>query len=116
MHGSSSVPQELLEQINKYGGNIKETYGVPLWAIKEGIEAGVRKVNVDTDLRLAVTATIRKVFHDEPSAFDPRKYLGPARDAMKAVIIKRYETFGSAGHAYDYTPKTLDEMKAFYTQ
>jgi len=86
MHGSSSVPQEIVAQINQYGGAIPETYGVPLWAIKEGIDAGVRKVNVDTDLRLAVTATIRKVFHDEPAAFDPRKYLSPSRDAMQKVI------------------------------
>jgi len=114
MHGSSSVPQELIAQINKYGGDIKKTYGVPLWAIKEGIDAGVRKVNVDTDLRLAVTATIRKVFHDDPTAFDPRKYLGPAREAMKAVIIERYKTFGSAGHAYDYEPITIEDMKSFY--
>jgi len=114
MHGSSSVPQELIAQINKYGGDIKKTYGVPLWAIKEGIDAGVRKVNVDTDLRLAVTATIRKVFHDDPTAFDPRKYLGPAREAMKAVIIERYKTFGSAGHAYDYKPVAIEDMKSFY--
>ena len=116
MHGSSSVPQELIAQINQYGGDIKEAYGVPLWAIKEGIAAGVRKVNVDTDLRLAVTATIRKIFHDTPEAFDPRKYLGPARDAMKTIIIERYNTFGSAGHAYDYEPKTLEDMKIFYEE
>ena len=110
MHGSSSVPQEIVAQINQYGGAIPETYGVPLWAIKEGIDAGVRKVNVDTDLRLAVTATIRKVFHDEPAAFDPRKYLSPSRDAMQKVIVERYNTFGSAGHAFDYEPMTLEAV------
>jgi len=116
MHGSSSVPQELIAQINQYGGNIPETYGVPLWAIKEGIEAGVRKVNVDTDLRLAVTATVRKVFHDDPAVFDPRKYMGPARDAMQEIVMERYRTFGSAGHAFDYEPMSLDDMKKFYME
>ena len=114
MHGSSSVPQELIAQINKYGGVIPETYGVPLWAIKEGIEAGVRKVNVDTDLRLAVTATIRKYLKENPTQFDPRKYLEPSRDAMKQIIIERYIKFGSAGHAFDYKPMTLEDMKKFY--
>jgi len=114
MHGSSSVPQELIAQINKYGGAIPETYGVPLWAIKEGIEAGVRKVNVDTDLRLAVTATIRKYLKENPTQFDPRKYLEPSRDAMKQIIIERYIKFGSAGHAFDYKPITLEDMKKFY--
>lgn len=114
MHGSSSVPQELIAQINEYGGAIPETYGVPLWAIQEGIQAGVRKVNVDTDLRLAVTATVRKILKEQPEQFDPRKYLGPARDAMKKIIMERYTKFGSAGHAFDYEPMNLDDMKKFY--
>jgi fructose-bisphosphate aldolase class II len=114
MHGSSSVPQELIAQINKYGGAIPETYGVPLWAIKEGIKVGVRKVNVDTDLRLAVTATIRKYLKENPAQFDPRKYLEPSRDAMKQIIMERYIKFGSAGHAFDYEPMTLEDMKKFY--
>jgi len=114
MHGSSSVPQELIAQINKYGGTIPETYGVPLWAIQEGIKAGVRKVNVDTDLRLAVTATIRKYMKEHPNEFDPRKYLEPSREAMKQIIIERYIKFGSAGHAFDYKPMTLENMKKFY--
>lgn len=114
MHGSSSVPQELIAQINEYGGAIPQTYGVPLWAIQEGIKAGVRKVNVDTDLRLAVTATIRKIFKQHPAEFDPRSYLGPSRDAMKEIIMERYKKFGSAGHAFDYTPMTLEDMKKFY--
>ncbi len=114
MHGSSSVPQELIAQINKYGGTIPETYGVPLWAIQEGIKAGVRKVNVDTDLRLAVTATIRKYLKEHPAEFDPRKYLEPSREAMKQIIIERYIKFGSAGHAFDYKPMSLKDMKNFY--
>ncbi|MBI5224535.1 fructose-bisphosphate aldolase class II [Candidatus Micrarchaeota archaeon] len=114
MHGSSSVPQELIAQINKNGGKIAPTFGVPLWAIKEGIAAGVRKVNVDTDLRLASTAAIRKVFYESPEKFDPREYLGPARDAMAALVKERYVAFGSAGHAFDYEPATLEDMKKFY--
>lgn len=114
MHGSSSVPQELLAEINKYGGKIPPTYGVPLWAIKEGIAAGVRKINVDTDLRLAATAAIRKVLHEHPAAFDPREYLSPARDAMQKVIRERFVEFGSAGHAFDYVPITLEHAKKFY--
>ncbi|MDO8553327.1 MAG: ketose-bisphosphate aldolase [Candidatus Micrarchaeota archaeon] len=114
MHGSSSVPQELLAEINKYGGKIPPTYGVPLWAIKEGIAAGVRKINVDTDLRLAVTAAVRKFLYENPEAFDPREYLTPARDAMQKIIKERFVEFGSAGHAYDYTPITLEQAKKFY--
>lgn len=114
MHGSSSVPQELLEQINKYGGKIPPTFGVPLWAIKEGIAAGVRKINVDTDLRLAATGAIRKFMWENPEKFDPRDYLGPARDAMAAIVKERFTAFGSAGHAFDYAPATLEDMKKFY--
>ena len=114
MHGSSSVPQELINEINKYGGKISPTYGVPLWAIKEGITAGVRKINVDTDLRLAATAAIRKFLHDNPEKFDPREYLTPARDAMIKIVKERYTSFGSAGHAFDYVPITLEEAKRFY--
>jgi fructose-bisphosphate aldolase class II len=114
MHGSSSVPQELLAEINRYGGKISPTYGVPLWAIKEGIAAGVRKINVDTDLRLAATAAVRKVLHESPEKFDPRDYLSPAREAMMKVVEERYVTFGSAGHAYDYKPMTLEEAKKHY--
>ncbi len=114
MHGSSSVPQELIAQINKNGGKIAPTFGVPLWAIKEGIAAGVRKVNVDTDLRLASTAAIRKVFYESPEKFDPREYLGPARDAMAALVKERFIAFGSASHAFDYAPATLEDMKKFY--
>ncbi len=114
MHGSSSVPQELIEQINKYGGNIPPTYGVPLWAIKEGIAAGVRKVNVDTDLRLAATAAVRKFLYTNPDKFDPREFLIPARDAMTTIVKERYTAFGSAGHAHDYKAMTLEDAKQFY--
>jgi fructose-bisphosphate aldolase class II len=99
MHGSSSVPQELQDIINKYGGNIRQTWGVPLEEIQRGIRSGVRKINVDTDNRLAITGAIRKVFAESPEKFDPRDYLKPAREAMKKVCIERMEAFGQAGYA-----------------
>ncbi len=99
MHGSSSVPQELQDIINKYGGNIRQTWGVPLEEIQRGIRSGVRKINVDTDNRLAITGAIRKVFAETPEKFDPRDYLKPAREAMKKVCIVRMEAFGQAGQA-----------------
>ena len=115
MHGSSSVPQELLHTIRMYGGYMPETYGVPVKEIQRGIEHGVRKVNVDTDLRLAATGAIRKVFQCEPDVFDPRKYLGPARDAMQEVAEARMQAFGQAGHVGDYEPIPLKEMAKGYT-
>jgi len=99
MHGSSSVPQELQDIINKYGGNIRQTWGVPVEEIQKGIKNGVRKVNVDTDNRLAITGAIRKVFAEHPEKFDPRDYLKPAREAMKQVCIDRMVAFGQAGNA-----------------
>jgi len=98
MHGSSSVPQELQDIINKYGGEMKQTYGVPVEEIQRGIKSGVRKINVDTDCRMAITGAIRKVFAEDPSAFDPRAYLKPAREAMKAVCVARMTSFGQAGN------------------
>jgi fructose-bisphosphate aldolase class II len=98
MHGSSSVPQELQDIINKYGGQISQTYGVPVEEIQRGIQNGVRKINVDTDNRLAITGAIRKVFAESPEKFDPRDYLKPAREAMKAVCIDRMKAFGQAGY------------------
>ena len=98
MHGSSSVPQELQDLINRYGGSIKQTYGVPVEEIQRGIKSGVRKINVDTDCRLAITGAIRKVLCEEPSKFDPRDYLKPAREAMKQVCIDRMKQFGQAGN------------------
>ena len=97
MHGSSSVPQELQDIINQYGGNIRQTWGVPVEEIQRGIKHGVRKINVDTDNRLAITGAIRKVFSETPEKFDPRDYLKPAREAMKEVCIARMQSFGQAG-------------------
>ena len=114
MHGSSSVPQELQDIINQYGGDIKQTYGVPIEEIKRGIKHGVRKVNVDTDNRLAITGAIRKVLAEHPEEFDPRKYLGPAREAMKKVCMERMIAFGQAGNAGKIKVKTCKEMVDFY--
>lgn len=99
MHGSSSVPQELQDIINKYGGQMKQTYGVPVEEIQRGIKFGVRKINVDTDCRMAITGAIRKVLMESPEKFDPRDYLKPARTAMKQVCVARMVAFGQAGNA-----------------
>jgi fructose-bisphosphate aldolase class II len=99
MHGSSSVPQDLQDIINQYGGAIKQTWGVPVAEIQRGIQHGVRKINVDTDNRLAITGAIRKVLMESPEKFDPRDYLKPARAAMKQVCVDRMVAFGQAGHA-----------------
>lgn len=99
MHGSSSVPQELLKIIRDNGGDMKETYGVPVEEIQQGIKHGVRKVNIDTDIRLAMTAAVRKYLKENPSKFDPRDYLKPATQAAKEICKQRYEQFGSAGQA-----------------
>ncbi|UCE58456.1 MAG: fructose-bisphosphate aldolase class II [Phycisphaerales bacterium] len=110
MHGSSSVPQELLDIIRQYGGEMKETYGVPVEEIQRGIKHGVRKVNVDTDNRLAITGAIRKVFATKKGEFDPRKYLSEAREAMKKVCVDRMVAFGQAGHAGNIRPMTCREL------
>jgi fructose-bisphosphate aldolase class II len=114
MHGSSSVPQELIAAINAYGGRMPNAMGVPVEAIRDGISKGVRKINVDTDTRLAATATIRKIFAEEPSVFDPREYLGPARDAISGLVRARMAAFGSAGHNGDYAPLTLADTRRLY--
>ncbi|MFH0964617.1 MAG: ketose-bisphosphate aldolase [Planctomycetota bacterium] len=114
MHGSSSVPPELVEVVNRYGGKLKRTMGVPVSALQEAIRLGVSKINVDTDIRLAFTGAIRKVLAEEPEAFDQRKYLGPARDAVTKIIAQRMRDFGTAGHAGDYKCMTLEEMKRKY--
>ena len=114
MHGSSSVPKELIDIINQYGGKMKPTWGVPISEIQLGIKNGVRKINVDTDNRLAMTGAIRKVFMEAPEKFDPRDYNKPAREAMKKVVAERMVEFGQAGHAADFAPMTLAEMAAFY--
>ncbi|QQK65605.1 fructose-bisphosphate aldolase class II [Cobetia sp. cqz5-12] len=110
MHGSSSVPQDWLEIINEYGGKIPETYGVPVDEIVEGIKHGVRKINVDTDLRLASTGSIRRFMAQNPSEFDPRKYLKESVKAMRDICIARYEAFGAAGHGSKIDPINLEAM------
>ena len=114
MHGSSSVPKELVDIINQYGGNMPDTFGIPVEQIQDGIKHGVRKINVDTDSRLAITGAIRKVFVETPGKFDPRDYLKPAREAAYDVYVKRMKAFGQAGHAGDYAPMTLEDAKALY--
>jgi fructose-bisphosphate aldolase class II len=99
MHGSSSVPQEWLAIINQYGGEIPETYGVPVEQICEGIKYGVRKINIDTDLRLASTGAVRRYLAENPAAFDPRSYLKETITAMRDIAVARYEAFGTAGNA-----------------
>lgn len=116
MHGSSSVPEELVDLINQYGGQIKKAYGVPVEEIQRGIKHGVRKINVDTDNRLAITGAIRKVFSVKPEEFDPRGYMKPARDAMKQVCLDRMVAFGQAGFADKIKPVTLIDMAAFYNK
>ncbi|WP_339781329.1 class II fructose-bisphosphate aldolase [uncultured Marinobacter sp.] len=110
MHGSSSVPQEWLKIINEYGGKIPETYGVPVEEIVEGIKHGVRKVNIDTDLRLASTGAVRRFLAQNPAEFDPRKFLQATMVAMTDICIARYEAFGCAGNASKIKPINLDRM------
>ncbi|HET7203244.1 MAG TPA: class II fructose-bisphosphate aldolase [Steroidobacteraceae bacterium] len=114
MHGSSSVPQEWLGVIRQYGGNMKETYGVPVEEIVEGIRHGVRKVNIDTDIRLAMTGAIRKHLAEKSAEFDPRKYLADAQAAAKSICKLRYEAFGCAGQAAKIKPLSLDKMAERY--
>ena len=114
MHGSSSVPQELQDIINKYGGKMPQTYGVPVEEIQRGIKHGVRKINVDTDCRMAITGAIRKVLAESPEKFDPRDYLKPARAAMQKVCAERMVQFGQAGNAGKVPVITLDEMAKRY--
>ena len=116
MHGSSSVPQDLQDVINEFGGKLNPTYGVPVEQIQRGIKHGVRKVNVDTDNRLAITGAIRKVFAEKPEKFDPRDYLKPAREAMKEVCKARMIAFGQAGQAGKIKPQTCREMVDFYVE
>ncbi len=104
MHGSSSVPKDLQDVVNQYGGKLKQTWGVPVEEIQLGIKNGVRKINVDTDNRLAITGAIRKVLWETPEKFDPRDYMKPARDAMKKVVAERMTEFGQAGHGQTTAP------------
>ncbi|MGD8909076.1 MAG: fructose-bisphosphate aldolase class II [Chromatiales bacterium] len=114
MHGSSSVPQDWLAIINEYGGDMGETYGVPVEEVVEGIKHGVRKVNIDTDLRMASTGAIRRHLHDNKSNFDPRKFLKEATKAMSEICKARYEAFGSAGMADKIKPISLEGMQKRY--
>jgi fructose-bisphosphate aldolase class II len=110
MHGSSSVPQNLLAEIRQYGGQMKETYGVPVEEIQEAIKFGVRKINIDTDIRLAMTAAIRRFMAEHPDKFDPREYLKPAREAAKAICLQRYREFGCEGQGSRVQPVALTVM------
>jgi fructose-bisphosphate aldolase class II len=114
MHGSSSVPQEWLAIIRQYGGDIKETYGVPVEEIQRGIKNGVRKVNIDTDIRLAMTGAMREVFAKQPSEFDPRKAMAAAKKAAAGVCKLRFEAFGCAGMASKIKVVPLEVMAARY--
>jgi len=114
MHGSSSVPQELLAEIREFGGDMKETYGVPVEEIQEGIKNGVRKINIDTDIRLAMTGAIRRFFVQNPSKFDPREFLIPARAAAMQVCKDRYLAFGCEGQASKLKPLPLEKMAERY--
>ncbi|CCO25223.1 class II fructose-bisphosphate aldolase [Maridesulfovibrio hydrothermalis] len=116
MHGSSSVPQEWLKTINEYGGELGQTYGVPVTEIQEGIKHGVRKVNIDTDLRLAATGAVRKHLVENPGNFDPRKFLSEAIKAMKEVCRSRFLAFGPAGWGHTITPFTHEDMAVSYVE
>ena len=116
MHGSSSVPEDLIAIINQYGGNIPETYGVPVEEIQKGIKSGVRKVNIDTDNRLAITAAIREAAAKDPSNFDPRHFMKPSITYMKKVCLERYQQFGTAGNASKIQQMTLDDYAAKYAK
>jgi fructose-bisphosphate aldolase class II len=114
MHGSSSVPQDLQDIINKYGGAMPQTFGVPVEEIQIGIKHGVRKINIDTDCRMAITGQIRKILTEEPKEFDPRKYLKPAMAAMQKLCEQRYQEFGTAGNASKIKVANLAEMAKRY--
>ena len=116
MHGSSSVPQELLAIIREHGGQMKETYGVPVEEIQEAIKHGVRKINIDTDIRLAMTGAIRKYMAENPDKFDPRDYLKPAREAARRIARQRYEEFGCSGQAARIKPQPLARVAERYAR
>jgi fructose-bisphosphate aldolase class II len=116
MHGSSSVPQELLAVINQYGGKIKETYGVPVSEIQEAIKHGVRKINIDTDIRLAMTAAVRKFLAENPDKFDAREWLKPAREAAYKICKQRYIEFGCEGQAPKIKPLSLSQVAQRYAK
>jgi fructose-bisphosphate aldolase, class II len=115
MHGSSSVPQDLLAKINQYGGQMKQTFGVPVREIQEAIKFGVRKINIDTDIRMAMTAAVRQFLFENPDKFDAREWLKPARAAAQAICKQRYLEFGCEGQGRRIQPIGLDEMARRYT-
>ncbi|RYD90985.1 MAG: fructose-1,6-bisphosphate aldolase, partial [Sphingomonadales bacterium] len=108
------VPQDLQDEINKYGGKMPQTWGVPVEEIQRGIKHGVRKINIDTDNRMAITGAIRKLFAEKPGEFDPRSYLKPAKEAMRKVCIQRYQEFGCEGMASKIKPVSLAVMAKKY--
>jgi fructose-bisphosphate aldolase class II len=114
MHGASSVPQEVVAEINKYGGKVEKAMGVPIEMVQKAIGFGIRKINIDTDGRLAFTAAIRKYLVEHPEVYDQRKYLGEGREAIYQWVKSKMIDFKTAGHAGDYAPKTLAEMKTLY--
>ncbi|NCJ07158.1 fructose-bisphosphate aldolase class II [Synechococcales cyanobacterium C] len=116
MHGSSSVPEDLIEIINQFGGEIPETYGVPVEEIQKGIQSGVRKVNIDTDNRLAITAAVREALAQAPKEFDPRHFLKPSIKYMQKVCSDRYQSFGTAGNASKITQISLEEYARKYAK
>ena len=114
MHGSSSVPQYLQDLINENGGEMSQTYGVPVEEIERGIKSGVRKINIDTDCRMAITGYFRKIAKDKPAEFDPRKFAIPGMKAMEDLCADRFERFGTAGHARKIKSIPLDKMATSY--
>lgn len=116
MHGSSSVPQELQDIINEYGGDMPQTYGVPIEEIERGIKNGVRKVNIDTDCRMAMSGQFRKIAATDRQQFDPRKFLIPAMDALETLCLDRFERFGTAGNASKIVPIAIDDMAERYAK
>ncbi|MEA1996367.1 MAG: class II fructose-bisphosphate aldolase, partial [Gemmatimonadota bacterium] len=116
MHGSSSVPKELVDIVNKYGGNMPNAKGVPMSQIQSVIPYGVRKVNIDSDGRIAITGAIRKVFVETPEKFDPRDYLKPAREALAELVARKMRDLGTAGSAGQFEPLSLEDMKNFYRE
>jgi fructose-bisphosphate aldolase class II len=116
MHGSSSVPQDLLATINQYGGRMKQTYGVPVAEIQKAIQFGVRKINIDTDIRMAMTGAVRKFLHENPDKFDAREWLKPAREAAKALCKQRYIEFGCEGQASKIKGHSLSVIAAQYSR
>lgn len=114
MHGASSVPQYLQDLINEFGGEMPQTYGVPVEEIERGIKLGVRKINIDTDCRMAMSGRFRKLAMQEPLEFDPRKFLLAAMEELTTLCLNRFERFGCAGHGSKITPISLDDMASRY--